>query len=149
MQNVFADEIKIIAGIPAIIDETIKRTVQENDFVIKEYNITKQLDEQGEDAKGKKIKPGYSNPYKRTRIKRGLQVEYVDTHFTGKFHAQLEIVAENGQFKIVSKLDYAEHVIKRYGKRILGIQQQYLADFVNDFLLPELKKAINGQLTKS
>lgn len=148
MQNIFADEIAIIEGIPQVIDETIKRTVQENDFVIKEYNISDQLDDQGEDSTGKKIRPGYSNPYKRRRIKRGLQVEYVDTHFSGRFHAQLEIIAEDGQFKITSQLDYAEHVIKRYGIEILGIQQQYLKDFVNNYLLIELKKSIDGQLTK-
>lgn len=147
--SIFDKEIAIIAGIPAIIDETIKRTVEENKFVIKEYNISDQLDDQGEDAKGEKLRPSYSNPYKRIRLKRGLQVEYVDTHFTGKFHAQIEIVAEDGQFRVTSELDYAEHVIKRYGKAILGIQQEYLNEFANDYLLVEIKKAVDGHFAKS
>jgi hypothetical protein len=147
--GVFAKEIKLINKLPSLIDQTIRDTVTKYGFVIKNYNILKQLDEKGEDSEGKKLSPSYSNPYKKIRIKRGLQVKYVDTHFTGEFHANLEIVAEDGQFKITSTLDYGEHVIRRYGKAMLGIQKRYLEDFTNTYLITELKKAIDGYFTKS
>lgn len=147
--GVFEKEIKLIQGLPSVIDKTIKETVSKYGFVIKNYNIIKQLDEKGEDSDGDKLQPAYSNPYKRIRIKRGLQVAYVDTHFTGKFHASLEIIVEDGQFRITSNVDYAKHVIKRYGEKTLGIQQRYLNDFVNKYLLEELQKSINGYFTKS
>lgn len=148
--GVFDREIKIIDRLPQVIDNTIKSAVTKYGFVIKNYNIVNQLDEKGEDSKGKKLSnKGYSNPYKRIRIKAGLQVSYVDTHFTGKFHANLQIIAEDGQFKITSDIDYGEHVIKRYGKEMLGIQKQYLQDFVDKYLIEELKKAVNGHFAKS
>ncbi|MDB0602164.1 hypothetical protein PL373_13600 [Tenacibaculum maritimum] len=152
--GVFDNEIKIIDRLPKVIDETVKNAVTKYGFVIKNYNIVNQLDEKGENSLGKKLdyklpKKGYSNPYKRVRIKAGLQVQYVDTHFTGKFHASIQIVAEDGQFKITSDIDYGEHVIRRYGKEMLGIQKQYLQDFVDKYLIEELKNAVNGHFTKS
>lgn len=153
--GVFDDEIKAIDRLPEVIDETIKDAVTKYGFVIKNYNTVKQLDEKGEDSEGNKLvnkktkTPGYTNPYKRLRLKRGLQVSYVDTHFSGEFHASFQIIAEDGQFRIVSDIDYGEYVVKNYGEKILGIQRQYLQDFVNTYLIDELKQAVNGYFAKS
>lgn len=54
--GVFAKEIKLIDRLPSLIDQTIRDTVTKYGFVIKNYNILKQLDEKGEDSEGKEIK---------------------------------------------------------------------------------------------
>jgi hypothetical protein len=152
--GIFDKEIAIIGKIPGAIELAIKETVQSKGFVLKSYNI-QQLKDKGENAVGKKLKhkrtgkTGYTNPYKRKRIKAGLQVAYVDTRFSGVFHAQIEIIAEDGQLRISSTIDYSEYIIRMYGAEVLGVQRKYLEDFTNKHLLTNVKKAIDDQLTKS
>lgn len=148
MSNIFSRELLVFDQLGVAIDTAIRSTVEENKFQLKEYNL-ESLRDHGEKADGEKLRPGYSSPYKRRRVKRGLQVSYVDLKFTGKFYGQIEIIAEPDQIKISSKIDYGEHVIKRYGKEVLGIQEQYLEEFTFDILLPEIKQAFNDKFTRS
>lgn len=146
--GVFDDEIKIIQDIEDGIHEVIKNTVQKYGYVIVEYNTEKQLDEKGEDAKGKKLGK-YTKAYARIRIKKGRQANHVDTHFTGKFHASITVEAREDEFIIRSNVEYDKYLVKRYGKDILGVQEQYLEEFVERYLLPALKTYIDDKLTKS
>lgn len=134
---------EIHAGIHDVVVESIKR----NDFKILDFNRDKQLAEKGEDAKGDQLGT-YSNGWKRIRISRGLQVQYVDTRFTGKFHATLKLVVENDQFKIVSQVDYADDIIKKYGADVLGLQQKYLEEIVNTMIIPDIKQMINDKFSR-
>lgn len=146
--GVFDDEIKIIKDIEDGIHEVIKSTVQKYGYIIVEYNTEKQLDEKGEDAKGKKLGK-YTKAYARIRIKKGRQANHVDTHFTGKFHASITVEAREDEFIIRSNVEYDKYLVKRYGKDILGVQEQYLEEFVERYLLPALKTYIDDKLTKS
>ena len=146
--GVFDDEIAIIQNIEDSIREAIKNTVQKNGYVIISYNTDKQLDEKGEDSKGVKLGK-YSKPYARIRIRKGLQADHVDTHFTGNFHASITVEAREDEFVIKSNVEYDKYLVKRYGKDILGVQQQYLEEFVEDYLYPALKTMIDDKLTKS
>jgi len=147
--GIFDDEIKLITSIEEEIPIVIRRTIEKFDFVLLDYITNKQLDQKGEDALGEKLKPGYSLGYKRIRIKAGLQVDHVDTHFSGKFHASLEIETRENEFVITSNVNYDQYVIGKYGIEIIKIQQQYLEDFVEKYIMPALKNMINDKFTKS
>lgn len=147
--GVFDDEIAIIQDIENNISDVIKQTVQKFGFVIVDYNTNKQLDRKGEDSKGKKLFPKYTKAYARIRVKKGLQVDHVDTHFTGKFHASITVEAREDEFVIRSNVEYDKYLVKKYGEDILGVQEQYLQEFVNNYLHPALKTMINDKLAKS
>lgn len=147
--GVFDDEIKMIASIEESIPIVIRRTLEKFDFVVLDFITNKQLDQKGEDALGKKLTPKYSKGYARLRIKKGLQADHVDTHFTGKFHASIEIETRENEFAIKSNVEYDQYIIGKYGIEIMKIQEQYLTEFVQNYLLPALKKMIDDTFTKS
>ena len=147
--GIFDDEIQMIQSIENEIPIVIRRTIEKFGFVILDYITNKQLDQKGEDALGQKLKPKYSLGYARIRIKKGLQVDHVDTHFTGKFHASLQIETRENEFVISSTVDYDQYIIGKYGIEIIKVQQQYLEDFVEKYLRPALIKLIDDKFTKS
>lgn len=146
--GIFDKEILIIKSIENEINNTIISTVKKYDFVLIDFITEKQHLQLGQDGKGKEI-GYYSSVYSRIRIKKRLQVEYVDLKFTGDFHAGIEIFAGANEFKVISNIEYADDIIKRYGVEVLEIQKRFLAEFVDNYLKPELKKMINDKLTRS
>lgn len=146
--GIFDKEILIVREISNEIQNVIISTIKKYDFVLVDFVTRKQHQQLGQDGKGKQI-GDYSLGYSRIRIKKQLQVEYVDLKFTGKFHAELQIYVGANEFKIVSNVEYAQDIIDRYGIEVLNIQKRYLAEFVDNYLKPELKKMINDKLTRS
>ena len=147
--GMFDDEIQLITEIENEIPNVIRHTLEKFGFVILDYITNKQLDQKGEDALGQKLKPNYSLGYARIRVKKGLQIDHVDTHFSGKFHASLQIETRENEFVISSTVDYDKYIIGKYGIEIIKIQQQYLEDFVEKYLRPALIKMIDDKFTKS
>jgi hypothetical protein len=144
--GVFDKEIQIIKRIEEQIIPTIINTIKKYELILTEYNTDSNL--KGEDSTGTQIGK-YSGIYKRIRISKGKQVDHVDLNMTGKFHASLDVQVLNDSFKIVSKVSYADDIVKRYGNRVLGIQQKDLEDFVNYYIISELKKMVKYEFTKS
>lgn len=146
--GIFDREIQVIRDSKNVIIPTLIDVIRKFDFVILDYNTNQQLDKKGEDSKGNKLGT-YSNSYARIRVKKGLQVKHVDTHFTGKFHATLQVITQNDQLKIVSNVDYADEIIEKYGEEVLGVQREYLEEFMENFILPELKRRIDDKFTRA
>lgn len=147
--DIFADEIKLIDKLENEIPFIIKRTIEKFGFVIIDYIANKQMDQKGEDGEGKKIRPKYTLGYARLRIKKGLQADHVDLHFSGKFHANLEIEVRDNEFVIKSNVAYDKYIEGKYGENLLLVQEQYLKDFVEKYIYPELKKQFNDTLTRT
>ena len=146
--GIFDAEIQLITDVENEIPNVIRLTLEKFGFVILDYITNKQLDQKGEDALGNKLKPAYSEGYKRIRVKQGLQTAHVDTHFTGKFHASLYIQTREKEFQVYAMVDYQKNIISRYGINILKVQQDYLNEFVEKYITPELKKMIDGKFAR-
>ena len=146
--GIFDAEIQLITDVENEIPNVIRLTLEKFGFVILDYITNKQLDQKGEDALGQKLKPKYSLGYARIRVKKGLQIDHVDTHFSGKFHASLQIETRENEFVISSTVDYDKYIISRYGINILKVQQDYLNEFVEKYITPELKKMIDGKFAR-
>ena len=145
--GILQDQILSIRKLPSIVESVMREQVKRFDHVLIDYNVNKQLDSKGEDSQGNKLGK-YSLGYARIRIKRGLQANHIDTNFTGDFHASFEVFAEDKGFKIISNVEYDKHLVKRYGEAIIGIQDKYLKEFTEIYVLPELIKRIYDELTK-
>jgi len=147
--GLFSNEIAIFDEIENNIYNVIKDTIKRFDFVLIDFNTNKQLNRKGVDSKSKPLLPKYADSYVRIRVKKGLQTDHVDLNFTGAFQKSITITVENDQFIIESDVHYDKYLVKKYGKNILGIEQQYLNEFAENYLYPQLKKSIDDQLAKS
>jgi hypothetical protein len=143
--SIFKDEIQLFRDIQDEIHDVIISCIKKFDFVLLDYQTNKQMNIKGETSTGAQIGV-YRERYKRYRISKGLQVDHVDLRLTGKFQSTLEIVTESDQFKIVAHVDYADKLAKQFGPEILGLQEKYLSEFVNNYLVPEIRKMIQNKL---
>ena len=147
--SIFKEELKIIQSFPQAIEDSIKRAVKKFDFVLVDYVVNDQMDKRGEDGEGEKIKPAYSRITIKIKQAKGQPTDRVTLHDTGDFHASVEIILQDRQFKVVSNVPHDKKIEEKYGNKVLGIQKRNLKEFVNKFLIPEIKKGINDKLTKS
>lgn len=100
---------------------------------------------EGRDADGKRIKPLYSDNYRKYKKKKGSRTNPTpDLYDTGAMHDEMFIKHESrGVFGISSPTPYTEHLEKRYGN-IFGISPSNMKIFKKS-LLPEF----NYQIKKS
>lgn len=145
---IFGKEIEMFRNVRKSIPSMIRDIVEKFDFVILDYNRNKQMNQRGEKSDGEQIGE-YSLGYARIRISKGLQTNHVDLNFTGRFQASLIVRTSEDYFQIDHRVDYADDIIKKYGNKVLGLQQKYLEDFVSNYLLPQLKIRINDELSRS
>lgn len=143
--SIFQKEINLLRSIEEEIHNTIIDCINKYDFVLLDFQTNKQMNIKGETSKNDQIGV-YRERYKRYRISKGLQVNHVDLRLTGKFQSTLEVLTENDQFRIVAHVDYADKLVKQFGPDILGLQEQYLKEFVNNYLIPEIRKMVNNKI---
>jgi hypothetical protein len=140
---IFAKEIALFKSIEEMIPTIIMQSVKSNEFKILEYNRGQMLI--GQDSKSRKIGM-YSKKWALERKKRGLQIEHIDLAFSGKFQATLEIVTHSDSFEIKANVPYQDNIFDMFGKEVLGIQQEFLTDFVEEVLYFDIKKYINDTI---
>jgi len=145
--GILQDEILKIKNLPKIVEETIRETVQRFDHVLIDFVANKQMDRKGEDGEHKKL-GNYSLGYARIRIKRNLQVEHIDLHFSGKFHASIEVFAGNDGFTMKSDVEYDKKLEEKYGPNLVLVQDEYLKEFTDVYLAPAIIKNIYNELTR-
>lgn len=144
--SVFAKEISLLRGINDEIHNVIINTIRKFDFVLLDYQTNKQMNTKRENSWGRQIGIYKNERYKRYRISKGLQVDSVDLRLTGKFQSTLEIITEENLFRIRANVDYADDLYEMYGPYILGLQEKYLSEFVNNYLIPEIRKMVSNKL---
>lgn len=100
----------------------------------------------GKTKENKYIQKGYSPGYAKRRKKKGLQTNYVDLNFTGEFYESLQVTEEPnfGSFDIISDVDYAPHLFKKY-EDITGLSEAN-AKKLKKVLVTGLEKSIKNYL---
>ena len=144
--GVFDKEIRLFRDIHEEVHQVIIDSIRKYDFVLLDFQTNKQMNVKGQTSTGKQIGMYQRERYKRYRISKGLQVDHVDLKLTGKFQSTLELITENDQFVIKAHVDYADDLVEHYGPEILGIQRTYLEQFVNNYLIAEIRKMVNIKL---
>lgn len=154
MDNVFERAIQKIKELEASIYPTIKETFETYGNVIREIQTEEQL-YKGKKADGSLIRDVY-NPLRiyspftiRIKLKKGQPVDRVTWKDTGKLYKELSVKAYNDFVEIKTSVPYAEKLFEKYGDNVLGIQQELLKDFTNNYILPNLKRSFNDKITKS
>ena len=124
------------------IDEVTEEVVHDSEEELVRINTEEQLLKKGEDSKGEKIKPAYSNAYKRIRIREGLETDHVSLNRTGKLYSTIGVRTANKGFVMQTSDPKAKYLVKRYSDSWLGIQRRYLG-FVQDETINRIRKRFN------
>ena len=83
----------------------------------------------------------------KIKQKKGDPYDRVTLRDTGKLYRSIEIII--GDRAIIAKVgvDYYKKLEEKYGKRILGIQDQFLEEFCENYIIPQIRKNINDTIT--
>ena len=126
--------------------EVIKSIVEENSNEIIDLNTEKQLFDKGIGSDGKKLTPGYSNPYKKLKKALNQPTDRVTLRLEGDFYKSFEIIIGQQQFRINATDKKTDWLIKRYGQRVFGLTSNNLSLFREIVVKPDLLKEIRKTL---
>lgn len=139
---------KEIEQFPKIVDETIRRTFENYKGELVDYQINRQWFEAGEKNDGDRIRPlnkdyeVYSQFTIRKKRAKGQPTDRITLKDTGKLHRSITIKVLADRLLIETNDPTFNKVEAQYGEGLLGIQDRYLREFVENRLLIEIKKAL-------
>lgn len=131
-----------------LINPTVQKTFEDNELVVIDYNVNKQLYDKGEDSKSSVIRPAYTPFTIRMKIKKNQPTDRVTLKDSGYLHSQIKVIARGDEVEITTSVPYAEKLFKKYGDDILGIQKELLEEFTNRYIVPNLKKALDDKIAE-
>lgn len=143
----FDEEIALIESWKLIATESIKEAIRKYDFVIIDYLTNKQWFQKGQKVDGKIIKPAYSRITVSIKKRKGDPYDRVTLRDTGRLYRSIDILA--GERSAIARISvpYFAELEKKYGSKILGIQDIFIVDFAENYVLPLLTKNINDSIT--
>ena len=121
--------------------------VKENEDYIINLNTKEQLYKKGIDSTGAKIKKGYSESYKKVRIRAGLPTNRVMLYRFGNYHKSYRVIANRTDISITSfneiqrGVNLSEKLREKYGVEIEGLTKENEDKFYNK-IEPEFEKRI-------
>ena len=124
-----------------ILAEIVADEVMAKEFPDKVRN---QIKEEGENDQGQLIQEGYSNYWGIIRSVAGLQIEYVDLYYTGKFLDGLTTVESGDEYTLDSDVGYLEDLKDRYSG-IMGLQEDNLALIIEEIRIKLIKELRDGR----
>jgi len=126
-----------------VIGDIDRIMVENNNFV---EDLQRSQLEVGKNIEEKTIQQGYSPGYAKRRQRKGLQTKFVDLKFTGEFYKSLELtpIEKQGEFNIISFVDYYPYLIKRY-PAIIGLSEKNL-EKLKELLVKSLNVSIKKYL---
>lgn len=145
--DVFEQAKRTVSELKSSLNQIVKETFEKNGYVIKEIQTQKQL-YQGEDSKGSFIRPAYKPMTIRIKMKKGQPTDRVTLKDTGKFYNSIKVIANETFVEVTTSIEYSKELFKKYGDNILGIQEELLRDFAEQYILPNIKHSFNDKLTR-
>ena len=106
--------------------------------------VRHQIKEEGENEEGQIIQEGYSESWGVVRSIAGLQIEYVDLYYTGKFLDGLTTVKSGEDYFLESNVGYFQDLKDRY-IGIMGLQEDNLALIIQDIRKKLIKEFKDGR----
>lgn len=130
------------------VNPTIQSVFEEYKELVKEVNVDRQLFDKGQDSKGSIIRPAYKPITIKLKKKKGQPADRVTLRDTGKFHRTLKVIPKDDEVEIIAGVEYGKYLIKKYGDDILGLQEEFLREFITRYILPELKKTFDDKIAR-
>lgn len=128
---------------PDFLNREIRKAIEAHGLELKEYIIQKQLYDKGEDGNRAQLQ-GYTRTTIRIKIAKGQPADRTTLKDEGLFYASIDVKAFSNAFAITSDVKYDVNLVKRYGRDILKPNEEHFRQFLDDFLIPNLKKYVNN-----
>lgn len=137
----FDEQIKFIESLNVMILTTFEETINEYSEVLKGYIIDKQLYTKGIDGNNKKLK-GYSRFTIQIKKSKQQPVDRTTLKDSGDFYISIRVEAFDDRFEISSNVPYDSDLVEKYGRDILKISSENMAEFINTHYLSNLKRKL-------
>lgn len=114
--------------------------IQNNDWIIIDYNTQNQLFEQGITATGISIADyaPYSDVTVEIKQMKGQPYDRVTLRDEGDFYRSFYLKIDNEKFEIDAEDWKTRELIKYYGEEIMGLTQENIENLEKDVILPEI-----------
>lgn len=118
----------------------ISKIIVENEAYIIDMNTEEQLFEQGVNNLGVKISDYQPYAAYTIEVKKvmGQPTNRVTLRDTGDFHSSFYITVNDQQFEIRASDSKTEDLIKKYGRQILGLTKENIAEIIWQYIYPDL-----------
>lgn len=145
--GVFDDEIAFVESWKVIIEDSVKEAFRRYDFVIIDYLTNKQWFQKGQKSDGGIIKPVYTRITIKLKQKKGDPYDRVTLRDTGKLYRSIDLII--GERALIARVtvEYFRRLELKYGKKILGIQDKFIEEFTENYILPQIKKNLDDSIT--
>lgn len=118
---------------------TIQITVNRNKGDIIDQQTNGQM-YKGEDSKGMQFVPSYALSTINTKKRKGQPTNRVTLKDTGDLYKSIKVDASTTDFIISANVEYFKYLVTHYSSNIiLGLKREYLTEFVNKKILPNLE----------
>lgn len=143
----FSKQIEFIDSFPNTLFKILEQTIIDNDFVIKDYIVNKQLFREGVDGNNFKLE-GYKRTTIRLKISKGDPVDRTTLRDSGEFYNHIHIDAFSDRFEIVSDVEHDKFIIQKYGIDVLKVSHENIKEFMHKYFIPNLKNHVNNKTTR-
>lgn len=122
------------------INVTIQQTVNKTKPLIIDEQTNGQMFK-GEDSQGKQFIPSYALSTKIIKQKKGQPTNRVTLKDTGDLYKSISVDAKTTEFIISANVEYFKYLVTHYDQNIiLGLQEEFLEQFVNQLVVPQLRR---------
>lgn len=128
-----------LAQLKAVIPASIKESIDRNKDV-----LTNQQQDQfnkGEDSKGMQFVPSYALSTIKKKRSKGQPTNRVTLKDTGDLYRSIEVETTTNEAIIKVNVEYFKYLVGKYDQNIiLGMQEEFLKEFMLEYTLPILKQ---------
>jgi len=131
----------------AVVNPTLKQTIDRNKGVL----IDQQQGQmnKGRDAFNVSFIPSYAESTIKKKKAKGDPFNRVTLEDTGELYRSIQIETTTTQAIISTNIEYFKYLLDHYDTNIiLGIQSEFMNEFLNKYFKPELEKAWRQILNK-
>lgn len=138
----FTKQIQFIENFEKTLFEVLQKTILDNDFVIKDYVINKQLFREGIDGNSFKLE-GYTRTTIKLKRAKGDPTDRTTLRDSGEFYTHIQVDAFEDRFEISSNVQHDVFIIKKYGIDVLKVTHENITEFMEKYFIPNLKNHVN------
>lgn len=128
---------RALKNLPARLTATVLEVAQANNYVLEDAN-TAQL-EAGLDADGRQITPEYAELTVDIKTAKGQPTDRVTLRDRGDFYAGIVAQVRGQELEMVGTDSKTAKLQEKYGDDILGLSEQAIDEFREDYVRPELE----------
>jgi hypothetical protein len=128
---------RALKQLPDLLTRTVGEVAQANNYVLEDANAA-QL-EAGLDADGRQITPEYAELTVDIKTAKGQPTSRVTLRDSGAFYAGIVAQVRGQELEMTGTDPKTRELQEKYGDDIIGLSEEAVAEFREDYVRPELE----------